>query len=893
MPNIIFTIIIYPLKQLIELCYFVIIWFFRNQGFAIIGISMAVSVITLPLYFMAESQQNREREAQKRLKSKKDTIKAVFRGDEQYMLLSVLYRQNNYHPIMALRSSLGLLIQIPFFIAAFSFLTNLDQLRGSSFFFIKNLSLPDNCLVIGNITINILPLIMTLVNCLSSAIYSINYSAREKIQLYLIAFVFLVLLYNSPSGMVLYWTMNNLFSLVKNLLQKLKRSKLIINSSLAFLLVFFEIYLIFIHSGKPITRLFIGSVLLLAFIIFTVLNLFSKKLFTAKNIKPIPARYFFLSLSILFIHSGIVIPATLIASSVREFSFIESFTSPFPFFFNTLFQAAGITLFWPVCIYFLLSSRSKHYFSIFSIYLFFACLINTYIIPEKFGFLTTTMFFSEASQYPEYMRMVILNIVLLLLAIAVLYLFIHFNKLKILIISQVILVFSLFSYGIVNILTIKREFTEFSFQYINSKSSSDFISSIYRMSKEGKNIVLLLADNFISGYFPHILNDNPYLENIFTGWTYYPNCVSFANHTLAGTPPIYGGYEYTPLNINKRDKTPLLSKQIESYLLLPVLFWENKYNVTVTDPPFDNYLETNLGIFKDYPEINAENINGKYTSIWLQNYPEITGISISKVLFRNLSYFSLFKCAPLFLRMYLYDNGHWLSVEKNNDESGLTPAAIDDYILMDILPELTKIDNNEVNSFINIYSHLPHTNFLLQYPDYVPRSVVTDLGPSEFANEPFYSVDTACLHLLGKWLRYLKENGIYDNTRIIVVSDHGRGNSRKLNNISLPNGDYLQFYNCVLLYKDFNSEGTLSTENKFMTNADVPLLLLSGTGIDMKNPFTGNTLQEDKNNGATVTTIGALSSRIHSKYQYKINSDQWLHVKDDIFTQSNWSKVDK
>ena len=37
------------------------------------------------------------------------------------------------------------------------------------------------------------------------------------------AVLFLILLYNSPAGLVLYWTLNNVFSLIKHCIKKAKR----------------------------------------------------------------------------------------------------------------------------------------------------------------------------------------------------------------------------------------------------------------------------------------------------------------------------------------------------------------------------------------------------------------------------------------------------------------------------------------------------------------------------------------------------------------------------------------------------------------------------------------------------------------------------------------------
>ena len=124
------------------------------------GMSVAVSICILPLYFIAEKYQQKERNFQKLHKLKTDKIKAIFKGDEQYMILSTYYRQNHYHPMYTLWNSLSLLIQIPFFIAAYSYLSHLEILKEASFLFIKNLGKPD-ALLYG---INILPVFLTLIN---------------------------------------------------------------------------------------------------------------------------------------------------------------------------------------------------------------------------------------------------------------------------------------------------------------------------------------------------------------------------------------------------------------------------------------------------------------------------------------------------------------------------------------------------------------------------------------------------------------------------------------------------------------------------------------------------------------------------------------------------------
>ena len=61
---------------------------------------------------------------------------------------------------------------------------------------------------------------MTVINIWASYVYTEKLSKSEQFQLYITAIVFLFLLYTSPSGLVFYWTCNNIFSLFKNIWMK-------------------------------------------------------------------------------------------------------------------------------------------------------------------------------------------------------------------------------------------------------------------------------------------------------------------------------------------------------------------------------------------------------------------------------------------------------------------------------------------------------------------------------------------------------------------------------------------------------------------------------------------------------------------------------------------------
>jgi YidC/Oxa1 family membrane protein insertase len=909
-----YSLIIFPIVQVLDLCYSIIYRIFKDPGIALSGVSVAVSVFTLPLYFIAEKYQEKEKKLQKQLKPKIHKIKTVFSGDEQYMILSTYYKQNNYHPIYAMRSMISLFIQIPFFIAAYSYLSHLELLQGASFLFLKDLMSPDNILSFHNNNINILPFLMTLINIISSTVYTKDSTIKDKIQLYGISLIFLLLLYNSPSGLVLYWTMNNLFSLVKNIILKTKHPKNIILAILIPLIFALNIYLLFIHPGRLSKRLMTALLVSLPLIL-----IFSRKIIQFLNkyyifsklqsIKLLLPTYFFIfSCVILFLLHGGIIPSSLIASSVEEFSFLGSQTSPFPFLINTMQQSAGIFLFWPIAIYMFCSVNKRKLFTLVMIILSMISMCNVFLITENFGFFTPTMTFSFPKSFAFIPGAYILNIFMLCIVIVILLFLIFSSKIKVIAFFQIIFIGSLFGYGIINIKKIHKDFilvteSQNENEYKDEGGRGNYINNIgisndmsqYTFSKTGKNILLIFIDRAVGGYVPYIFEEKPELHEKINGLRWYPNTISYANSTLIGALPIYGGYEYSPMAINKRDNELLINKQKEAYLLLPIIFSNIGYSTTVTDPPLNSHIMSNLAIFADNPEIDAKRVSGKYTAHWLREHQDITVLDIPELLNNNLIRFSFFKSAPLFLRKYIYDIGNWLRpIDTDNLDQKITKDIVSDYVFLDLLNDMTSFTETG-NTYTAIYVNLVHNNAFLQAPDYIPVKQVTNKGASVLSNDPGFNLATATFLLLGKWFNYLKEQNVYDNTRIIFVSDHGKL-GKDINfpgNINLPNNRSLQEFNALLIVKDFDSKGRIKKDDTFMTNGDVPLLALEGIIENPVNPFTGNLLQADKDNGVAITTITHIGSEKHRNNTYRIGKNQWLYVKDNIFDPSNWSTTPK
>lgn len=124
------TLLLKPLQLVFEVVYMLAFRMIENPGLSIIVLSLFMNFLVLPLYMRADVIQEEERAIEKKIRRGADHIKKTFTGDERMMMLQTYYRQNHYKPVYALRSAISLFLQIPFFIAAYRFLSGL-QILGS------------------------------------------------------------------------------------------------------------------------------------------------------------------------------------------------------------------------------------------------------------------------------------------------------------------------------------------------------------------------------------------------------------------------------------------------------------------------------------------------------------------------------------------------------------------------------------------------------------------------------------------------------------------------------------------------------------------------------------------------------------------------------------------
>lgn len=899
--------LIYPIEILLETFYVFFLKIINNNGLAIIGLSIVVSAFLLPLYHVAESIQKKEREIQKELEPKIKRIKSVFSSDERYMILSTLYRQHNYKPIYALRNSISLILQVPFFIATYNFLNNLPSLDGVQFYFISNLSQPDSLLKIGTFSVNILPIAMTIINLVAGFVYSKNLIKREKIQLLIIPLVFLVLLYNAPSALVFYWTCNNFLSLVKNVVYRFKKPQLFFYFISVLAVVSLAVAVLLAHpllsnERKLILFLLIGVVvtspLLMKFVKMTASFLNSKH-DTGHNLE---FKIFLISVLFMFVLHGVLIPTNLIASSVSEFSYIENIENPLNYIKFTATFFFGLWLLWASFVYFIIPKKGRSLFSFAIATVAIVSTTNLFVFKGEYGIINYLLNFENSELLYASNMMIIVPVLVALLIVTILFV-IYSKKRKYIFSLMLIFTFSASTLAGYQILSINKDFLDYKVEHlILSKENvgKSNITPAFKFSKDGKNILFIFLDRALGSYFPFVIQEVPELKDQLSGFTYYPNTVSFGTNTIIGVPAMVGGYEYTPDLINARNEEKLVDKHNEALLVLPTLFSNLGYEVTVTNPPWSDYKEGfSSRPFSDLKNVNVVNQHKQFNLEYKKDHShnlKIGEVIETEIIKARLLIFSFFKTVFPVLREAIYDNGdyyRWKSIPNSIE------GFLDWYAPLHYLINLTSI-SDEGNYYINISNNTPHQPVILQTPQFEPWATVTNsktildkitgLKPLDISS---YHANVASLKRLGIWFDFLRDSNVYDNTRIIVVADHGYPlYSEGMEHFSQKKYSY-NHYVPLLLVKDFESRDSLKIDSSFMTNADAPIFAIEGIVDYPINPFTNKNLIEsiDKNEVSVYT--GPWNPQDHFDNIFKLDIEGSYKVKDNIFDESNWKSINK
>jgi YidC/Oxa1 family membrane protein insertase len=210
-----FSIIALPLFWVLKFFYQLI----GNYGWAIVLLTIVTRIPFIPLINKSQKAMKKMQEIQPRMAE----VREKYKKDPQRMQKEMmeLYKTHKVNP---LGGCLPMLLQIPVFFALYKILLIAIELRSAPFMlWIKDLSAPDTLFghlplwlpLIGGFAVGPLPILMGATMLIQQKMTPTSLDPTQNKMMMFMPIIFTFLFLNFASGLVLYWLINNIFSIAQ------------------------------------------------------------------------------------------------------------------------------------------------------------------------------------------------------------------------------------------------------------------------------------------------------------------------------------------------------------------------------------------------------------------------------------------------------------------------------------------------------------------------------------------------------------------------------------------------------------------------------------------------------------------------------------------------------
>lgn len=951
-----------------------------SWGVSLILLSLAVNIALIPLYHLAETWQEAERTIQRAMTPKLTEINAVFAGRERWMYTRALYRLHGYSPAYSLRTSFGLLIQIPFFFAAYHLLNAAPELKGASWLFLVDLGKPDGLLAFGSVTINLLPIVMTVANLVSAAVYTTRLTRREAIQLYGLAALFLVLLYPSSAALLVYWTCNNLFSLGKNLVYtrfiydridaKTARGTagtfLVADApapeSISRILAWADIAAALAGGGAFAAAIIIRRrqgvnavplALMGAALILALLALFLRcralkkgadprdggiarhygifpimvsaivavcvwKLTSFKKVAD-PNSWAFFRMYALVIgtltgwafareplqrlfrrlattagqkldgktsSSLFIIAVACLAVLTCWYAPASLYASDPDFFYESFGALLGrLTfrglLFAGVCgLFFRLAhTEMKPFLAIAWAWAALGALLFAFVAAGDYG--TMDEFILQDPALLKTRLAILVDMAVACAAAGIIWWTFRKNNLKTLTVLLQGAVFALCLTAAYQSVSASPN-ENASLEQATSRLP-DYNDELFGFTRDGVNTLVVMLDMFTGSHVERILAMSPELKQQLDGFVWYPDTLAPGATTLLSIGALLGGEEYTPPNINKRKRGPLKDELHRAFATLPDIYGPRGYSVALADVD-----ELVPSLFEKMCEaapqtlLVSKALTTAYTGYWREKRGLPSPLPETRAPF--MASVGLFRAAPWTVRGHIYYDGSWLDTQTVIHNPSEGPFA-----LLDVLPEVANAER-KTNTLKYVTSQIAHYPWRLDEATCMPveRKGKNTVGKDRIIEE--HVINERCgLLALARWFAWMQREGVYDNTQIILVSDHDGNDSAKFDAAfdDLRPGNVPWKPDALLLVKQRNSRGPLRIDDRPMSSADVVPLICAADGpcsLDYPDPLETKETPRVRTHSAGLASIRRHENDSFTTHDYRVTGS--------MFPRENWTKME-
>jgi YidC/Oxa1 family membrane protein insertase len=205
--------LIEPIRNFVIWCLMWINKLVGNLGWALVIFSLLTKVVFMPLTIKSTESMKKMQQ----LTPKLNELKAKYKDkpDQMQKEMMKLYKDNKVNPM---GGCFPLLLQMPFFFALYSALIDsIDLWRAPFIFWMKDLSMPDTVLTVSGFDLNILPIVMTASTFLQQKLSTVDTGGQQKMLMMMMPLMFIFIFWSMPSGLVLYWALQNIFQIAHQL----------------------------------------------------------------------------------------------------------------------------------------------------------------------------------------------------------------------------------------------------------------------------------------------------------------------------------------------------------------------------------------------------------------------------------------------------------------------------------------------------------------------------------------------------------------------------------------------------------------------------------------------------------------------------------------------------
>ncbi len=942
----------------------------RDYGVSLVLMSLSVTLLTAPLYYLAEHWRRIEVDLQRRMSRELASVRAHYDGQKRFYLTRNVHRLHGYSPLLAVRASFGLLVQIPFFFAAYLYLSHYEGYAGVGFLFLKDLGKPDGLFGV----VNILPIAMTLINVASALVYTRSFSLKGSGPLLVMSLLFLVLLYNQPAALLVYWTMNNVFSLAKNIflpaprgerdgLQSLEQPGVIVRAIAAIRTLYdgsiaqpglvaafallaagqnwwllhharsFEYCMgaTFALAGLLSLAALVGYLraprlprtgrrILVLFLSWALFAVSAYLLYFKRRQNAYVSNPNMKMLSTLILDACACIASVGIIARFRKtalstpaekgggavffagvlYLFLFMFVlSPLQIYFSSP-QDVGLTP-WAligrnlpalllcvgaVCGMGLVGRRDGRrlpggvILSAIIVALVYALISSSrYGVLDEFSLQKAFVLEVTSAWY-------FLLDVALVTAAALLGRYLWIKRRRLVIPALVVL--TLGSTGQIASAAFKTSPADLvPDSTVQSASLPPGSPVAHRFSRTGKNVVFIIADMFNGNYMGRTLDEQPKYRALLDGFAWYPNTLSVSSVTATSLPGIYGGWDFAPRRLNEMPGTGFqkLTQAAERFFGGMA---RKGYEISAVDSLYVD-LDSPTGVLGKSGVMMLKSTD--FAGYWKAQH-NVGGVERTDNR-KNalLSMLTLFRCVPFSLKACVYDDGSWILFRKTYQFQHIARKTLRTYGYLDLLPQLSSV-MDKGNTFKFIHTQLTHEPFGVTADGSIIAGDFPDPRTKSFIDgtSAYYSA-RKFVDFLSNWVEWMKSNGVYDNTLVIVVSDHG--NNANDTGIRLPpkldnpaDRADLSVSHALMLVKPFGAHGAVRVDPRLVSNADSAAVLSHALG----DRAAGNDPTEGANPGPRTLEYAALQSSWMDFLQNEKAAFNHYIVQNDMFDPQDWRK---